>query len=89
MSRPRGSQLAAWASEQSSAISSRDFLMTQLTRMKEKFGAGEVPLPDFWGGIKIIPQQVEFWQGGANRLHDRFEYNLEADGAWKIDRLAP
>ena len=89
MSRPRGSQLAAWASEQSSAISSRDFLMTQLARMKEKFGAGEVPLPDFWGGIKIIPQQVEFWQGGANRLHDRFEYNLEADGAWKIDRLAP
>jgi pyridoxamine 5'-phosphate oxidase len=89
MSRPRDSQLAAWASEQSSSISSRDFLMTQLARMKEKFGEGEVPLPDFWGGIKIIPEQVEFWQGGANRLHDRFEYNLQSDGRWTVERLAP
>jgi len=89
MSRPRDSQLAAWASEQSSSITSRDFLMTQLARMKEKFGTGEVPLPDFWGGIRIIPHQIEFWQGGANRLHDRFEYNLQTDETWKIDRLAP
>ncbi|MDG1851333.1 MAG: pyridoxamine 5'-phosphate oxidase, partial [Gammaproteobacteria bacterium] len=64
LSRPRDSQLAAWASDQSRKISSRDFLMTQLAHMKEKFSEGEVPLPDFWGGIRVRPHEIEFWQGG-------------------------
>ena len=89
LSRPRESQLAAWASRQSSPISSRDFLMSQLQGVKEKFAQGEIPLPDFWGGLRVRPQQIEFWQGGAHRLHDRFEYNREDDGGWTIQRLSP
>jgi pyridoxamine 5'-phosphate oxidase len=89
MSRPRDSQLAAWASEQSAPLSSRNALMTQLARMKEKFAQGEVPLPDFWGGIRVYPREVEFWQGGANRLHDRFEYTRQDGATWRIQRLAP
>lgn len=89
LSRPRDSQLAAWASDQSRKISSRDFLMTQLAHMKEKFSEGEVPLPDFWGGIRVRPHEIEFWQGGEHRLHDRFEYRLQGDGEWDIHRLAP
>jgi pyridoxamine 5'-phosphate oxidase len=89
LSRPRDSQLAAWASDQSRKITSRDFLMTQLAHMKEKFSEGEVPLPDFWGGIRVRPHEIEFWQGGEHRLHDRFEYSLQGDGEWKIERLAP
>jgi len=88
-SRPRDSQLAAWASQQSRAITGRQFLLTQLAHMKEKFAEGHVPLPDFWGGIRIIPHELEFWQGGAHRLHDRFQYLLQADGTWAIKRLAP
>ena len=57
--------------------------------MKEKFSNGEVPLPDFWGGIRVIPSMIEFWQGGENRLHDRFEYSLQKDASWNIQRLAP
>lgn len=88
MTRPRDSQLAAWASQQSSPLSSRQFLMNQLAHMKEKFAHGEVPLPDFWGGIRVYPHEIEFWQGGAGRLHDRFLYTR--DGAtWNIQRLAP
>jgi pyridoxamine 5'-phosphate oxidase len=89
LSRPRDSQLAAWASDQSRQITSRDFLMNQLASMKAKFGDGEVPLPDFWGGIRVVPHQLEFWQGGAHRLHDRFQYDLSGDGEWEISRLAP
>lgn len=89
MTRPRDSQLAAWASAQSSPLDSRAVLMTQLARMKEKFAQGEVPLPDFWGGIRVYPRAIEFWQGGANRLHDRFEYTRQDGAAWQIQRLAP
>ena len=89
MSRPRDSQLAAWASQQSSPITSRTFLMNQLAHMKEKFAQGEVPLPDFWGGIRVYPHDLEFWQGGANRLHDRFKYSRQGDSTWEIERLAP
>ncbi len=89
MSRPRGSQLAAWASKQSRKITSREFLLTQLADIKEKFAAGEVPLPDFWGGIRVRPHEVEFWQGGEHRIHDRFEYCLQNDGSWEISQLAP
>lgn len=88
-SRPRDSQLAAWASQQSSPISGRNFLMNQLAHMKEKFAHGDVPLPDFWGGIRVVPHEIEFWQGGAQRLHDRFRYTLQTDGSWQIERLAP
>lgn len=89
LSRPRDSQLAAWASQQSRKISGRDFLMTQLAHMKEKFHEGEVPLPDFWGGIRVSPHEIEFWQGGEHRLHDRFVYERGGDGTWDIHRLAP
>ncbi|TNF05051.1 MAG: pyridoxamine 5'-phosphate oxidase [Gammaproteobacteria bacterium] len=88
LKRPRGSQLAAWASKQSSRITSRQALETQFLQMKEKFAAGEVPVPDFWGGYRVVPREFEFWQGGENRLHDRFQYLLE-EGTWNISRLAP
>lgn len=88
LKRPRGSQLAAWASKQSSRITSRQALETQFLQMKDKFAAGEVPVPDFWGGFRVVPREFEFWQGGENRLHDRFQYLLE-EGAWRISRLAP
>lgn len=88
-SRPRGSQLGAWSSEQSSVVSSRQLLMMQFEKMKEKFKQGEIPLPDFWGGYRVIPYRFEFWQGRENRLHDRFEFTLQSNGDWKIERLAP
>jgi pyridoxamine 5'-phosphate oxidase len=87
--RPRGSQLAAWASRQSSLISSRKVLEMEWERLKHKFGAGEIPLPSFWGGYRVSAQTIEFWQGGPDRLHDRFEYTVEPDGSWRIERLAP
>ena len=89
LSRPRESQLAAWASRQSSPIGSRDLLLAQLQSVKEKYAQGEIPLPDFWGGLRVRPEQIEFWQGGAHRLHDRFEYDRQGDGTWAIQRLAP
>ena len=86
--RPRDSQLAAWASHQSSPLESRADLLNRLEQMKAKFGDGDVPLPEFWGGIRVYPHEIEFWQGGAARLHDRFQYRR--DGAmWQIQRLAP
>ncbi|HMT92368.1 pyridoxamine 5'-phosphate oxidase [uncultured Thiothrix sp.] len=88
-SRPRGSQLGAWVSAQSSIISSRKLLEAKLEEMKLKFSHGEIPLPDFWGGFRIIPDTVEFWQGRPNRLHDRFEYRLTEQNSWQIERLSP
>jgi len=89
LSRPRDSQIAAWASQQSRAISSRKFLEMEWAKIKEKFSAGEVPLPSFWGGFRVRPQTIEFWQGGPHRLHDRFQYIRGSDDAWTIERLAP
>lgn len=89
VTRPRDSQLGAWASQQSRPISSRALLMQQFESMKNKFAKGEIPLPDFWGGFRVKPHQIEFWQGGANRLHDRFQYNLNENDAWTIVRLEP
>lgn len=89
VSRPRDSQLGAWASQQSRPISSRTLLMQQFESMKNKFAKGEIPVPDFWGGFRVKAHQIEFWQGGAARLHDRFEYNLRENGAWDIQRLEP
>ena len=88
LSRPRGSQLGAWASAQSSPISSRQVLEGQLQKMKGKFTKGEIPLPDFWGGYRVVPETIEFWQGGKNRLHDRFEYSRDGD-SWVSKRLQP
>ncbi len=88
LSRPRESQLAAWASQQSHRINSRQFLLSQFDAMKRKFASGEVPLPDFWGGYRVTASLLEFWQGRENRLHDRFEYRLRND-VWQIERLAP
>ncbi|MFT4177667.1 MAG: pyridoxamine 5'-phosphate oxidase [Luteolibacter sp.] len=87
-SRPRESQIGAWVSNQSEVITSRKFLMQKLSEMKEKFGNGEIPLPSFWGGYRVVPQSIEFWQGGPARLHDRFLYH-RTQGGWKIDRLSP
>lgn len=89
VTRPRDSQLGAWASQQSRPISSRQLLMQQFDAMKNKFAKGEIPVPDFWGGFRVKPHQIEFWQGGAARLHDRFQYNLQSDNTWSIERLEP
>jgi len=89
VSRPHESQLAAWASRQSKAISSRNILEMEWEKLKEKFEAGKVPLPSFWGGFRVKPETIEFWQGGPSRLHDRFEYSRQADETWKIERLSP
>ncbi len=88
-SRPVGSQLGAWVSPQSSIISSKSILLEKLDQMKRKFKTGKIPLPDFWGGYRVIPHKIEFWQGGENRLHDRFLYEKQKDGEWIINRLAP
>ncbi len=87
-SRPQGSQLGAWVSQQSAAIESRQALESKLERMKQKFRDGNIPLPDFWGGYRVIPQRIEFWQGRPSRLHDRFEYRW-SEGQWQINRLQP
>ncbi len=87
-SRPTGSQIGAWVSRQSSVISTRQALEMQWQKMKQKFQDGKIPLPDFWGGYRVVPEKVEFWQGRVNRLHDRFEYRRQANH-WDIQRLAP
>jgi pyridoxamine 5'-phosphate oxidase len=88
MKRSRGSQIGAWVSNQSHVISSRKMLQMQIEKMKEKFAKGAVPLPDFWGGYRVIPAQIEFWQGRESRLHDRILYT-KTENDWKVERLAP
>ena len=87
-SRPRGSQIGAWASSQSEAIPDRAFLEAKWRELEKKF-PGEVPLPANWGGFILKPERVEFWQGRPSRLHDRFSYARQGDGGWKIERLSP
>jgi pyridoxamine 5'-phosphate oxidase len=87
-SRPHGSRLGAWVSQQSTVINSRKFLEMKWDEMKRKFADGEIPLPSFWGGIRVVPTEIEFWQGRENRLHDRFRYTRSGDG-WAIERLSP
>lgn len=90
VSRPFGSRLGAWVSQQSSVIRSRSLLEQKLQEMKQRFRDGEVPLPSFWGGIRVIAEEYEFWQGRANRLHDRLRYRKgENPDQWIIERLAP
>lgn len=88
-SRPKESQLAAWASEQSRVIPSRDHLLKQYQDLQNKYANDDIPLPTFWGGYRVTPSQIEFWQGGEHRLHDRFEYTRQDDNDWLIQRLAP
>jgi pyridoxamine 5'-phosphate oxidase len=87
-SRPRESQIGAWVSNQSEVITSRKFLMQKLAEIREKFHHGEIPLPSFWGGYRVVPEAIEFWQGGPARLHDRFLYRKQ-NAAWAIERLSP
>lgn len=89
LSRPRESQIGAWASRQSEVISTRALLETKFAEMKARFANGGIPLPDQWGGYRVTPQSFEFWQGRPNRLHDRFKYTLQGDGSWAIARLMP
>ena len=99
VSRPLGSRLGAWVSQQSTVISSRSILEMQWQHLKQRFADGQVPLPSGWGGYRVRPQELEFWQGGENRLHDRFRYrrlppadgdaDSAGDGNWLIERLAP
>ncbi|QKE29169.1 pyridoxine 5'-phosphate oxidase / pyridoxamine 5'-phosphate oxidase [Arcobacter acticola] len=89
LSRPKGSQIGAWVSHQSEVITSRSLLEQKFDEIKKKFLKGEVPFPSFWGGYAIKPIRIEFWQGGQDRLHDRFLYELQKDNTWTISRLAP
>ncbi len=98
LSRPKESQMAAWVSSQSRPLTSKQMLLQKFQEMKSKIGAGQVPFPTFWGGYRVEPEEVEFWQGGQNRLHDRFLYRRQtADtptdsvphSSWSITRLAP
>jgi len=90
ITRGRGSRIGAWASPQSQVISSRSLLEQKVAEIKQRFADGEVPLPDFWGGYRVVPASIEFWQGRESRLHDRFRYRRQsADAPWQIERLAP
>ncbi|MGI9517384.1 MAG: pyridoxamine 5'-phosphate oxidase [Pirellulaceae bacterium] len=88
--RPRGSQLAAWVSRQSSVVPTRSVLKNKLAEMKARFASGAIPMPTAWGGFRVRPSRIEFWQGGGNRLHDRIEYRRSDDQkSWLRQRLAP
>ena len=88
-SRPRESQLGAWVSQQSSVISSRQLLLQEFEKARKKFLEGKIPLPDFWGGYRVVPSTIEFWQGQTSRLHDRFLYRRVHGASWTLERLAP
>ena len=88
-SRPRGSQLSAVVSPQSQPVSSRGWLEQRQQALAESIGDGDIPMPEQWGGLRIIPVEIQFWHGRPNRLHDRFRYLRQADGSWQLDRLAP
>ena len=87
-SRPRLSQLGAWASQQSDVLPHRDVLLKEVARLARHYGAGPIPRPPYWTGVRVIPHHIEFWQGRANRLHDRLLYT-KAKNRWRIDRLYP
>jgi pyridoxamine 5'-phosphate oxidase len=89
-SRPRGSQLGAWTSRQSTVIGSREQLDDRYAELSQRWPEGTpVPMPEFWGGYRVEPQIVEFWHGRVDRMHDRFRYRRQAEGGWAAERLAP
>ena len=88
-SRPRESQLGAWASAQSTVIAGREELEARLDEVRARFGDGDVPCPPVWGGYRLIPDQLELWQGRPSRLHDRLRYTRKGENAWIVERLAP
>ncbi|MDB1125658.1 pyridoxamine 5'-phosphate oxidase [Vibrio algarum] len=93
-SRPKESQIAAWASKQSSRLSARGLLEGKYLELKQKFANGDIPIPSFWGGFRIVPDSIEFWQGGEHRLHDRFIFTKDSsvvkdESSWSVERLAP
>ena len=88
-SRPKASQLGAWASAQSRAIANREVLEQKLADLQTQYQDETIPIPEHWGGFRVIPSRVEFWQGRPSRLHDRLVYNLQDDGSWQIKRLSP
>jgi pyridoxamine 5'-phosphate oxidase len=88
-SRPLPSQLSAWVSQQSSVISGRKVLESTMKELEKKYAGVEVPLPPHWGGYRVAPETVEFWQGRRSRLHDRLRFRRAADGGWIVERLAP
>lgn len=88
-SRPRGSQIGAWASRQSQVISSRDVLESRFQELEVQYQNRDIPRPPHWTGYRLRPESIEFWQGRPNRLHDRLRYRLRDDGSWIIERLAP
>jgi pyridoxamine 5'-phosphate oxidase len=89
--RPRLSQLAAWTSKQSEPIASREALLARFEKIKQKFQDDVIPVPEFWGGYRVFPREIEFWQGGDHRLHDRFVFSRqsEQDTDWTVQRLMP
>jgi len=87
--RPRGAQLGAWVSKQSTVVPDRAFLETRLAEVEKQHVNRDVETPPYWGGYLLVPTRLEFWQGRPNRLHDRFQYSKQPDASWRIDRLSP
>jgi len=87
--RPRDAQLGAWASEQSTVIPDREHLDRRVSMYSERFAGGDVPRPESWGGFRVVPNAIEFWQGREHRLHDRFRYERDDGSSWRVQRLAP
>jgi pyridoxamine 5'-phosphate oxidase len=87
--RPRQSQLSAWASAQSEPLESDEVLEQRVDELRRRFANGPIPRPDHWGGFRVVPHRIEFWQGRPSRLHDRFAYDLHADGTWTMEQLNP
>lgn len=88
--RIRGSRIGAWASQQSSVLEGREELEEQVQEVEKRFeGQEEIPVPEFWGGLRVVPEMLEFWQGRPSRLHDRFQYTKVGEEEWKIERLSP
>jgi len=88
-SRPKGAQIGAWTSPQSEVVASRDVLEARFGALENQYPAGEIPRPTNWGGYRLVPKSIEFWQGRPNRLHDRLRYTKREQGGWLIERLAP